>query len=174
MLHGRIKVVLGVRWWMVTWGGRSKCLGWYNLLNYTVKPNVFGKTDGTWRVKIMSYRHSNISSGGQRWFVYHGFVGGDLKRGASGCPGLHVAQHGLKSLHVWGVSVGQVVRQATVQTERLQLKPDETKTVLIKQHKEPRGALRTGEAMPSNQACPVEAEMEEQPLVNILIDMSHE
>lgn len=32
-------------------------------------------------------------------------VGGDLKLGASGCPGLHVAQHGLKSLHVRGMSV---------------------------------------------------------------------
>lgn len=77
-------------------------------------------------------------------------VGGDLKLGASGCPGLHVAQHGLKPLHARGMSVGQLVRQATVQTERLQFEPDETKTVLIEQHEEPRGALRTCKAMPSN------------------------
>lgn len=91
---------------------------------------------------------------------------GDLKLGASGCPGLHVLQHGLKPLHVWGVSVGQMVRQAAVQTERLQLQPDETKTVLIKQHKEPWGALWTCKAMPSNQACAIEAEMEENQFIN--------
>lgn len=42
-----------------------------------------------------------------------------LKACRSGCPGLHVVQHGLKAIHVWGVSVGQIVRQATVQAERL-------------------------------------------------------
>ncbi len=99
----------------------------------------------------------------------HCIVGGGLKRGASGCPGLHVAQHGLKTLHVWGVSVGQVVRQATVQAERLQLQPDETKAVLIEQHKEPRGALWTCKAVPSDQACPIEAETEEHQLINYSI-----
>lgn len=98
-------------------------------------------------------------------------VGGELRRGASGCPGLHVAQHGLKSLHSWGMSVGQVVCQATVKTERLQLQPDEAKTVLIKQHKEPWGALWTCKAVPSDQACPIEAEMEENQLINILMDI---
>lgn len=38
--------------------------------------------------------------------IMHPIVGGYLKRDASGCPGLHVAQHGLKTLHVWGVSMG--------------------------------------------------------------------
>lgn len=59
-----------------------------------------------------------------------------------------------------------MVRQATVQTERLQLQPDETKTVLVKQHKEPRGALWTCKAMPSDQACPIEAEMVGYQFVN--------
>lgn len=59
-----------------------------------------------------------------------------------------------------------MVRQAAVQTERLQLQPDETKTVLVKQHKEPRGALWTREAVPGDQACPVEAEMKEEQLIN--------
>ena len=61
-----------------------------------------------------------------------------------------------------------MVRQATVQTERLQLQPDETKTVLVKQHKEPWGALWTCKAVPRNQACPVEAELEEY--INISIN----
>lgn len=38
--------------------------------------------------------------------IMHCIVRGGLKHGASGCPRLHVVQHGLKSLHVWGVSVG--------------------------------------------------------------------
>lgn len=67
--------------------------------------------------------------------------------GVSRGPRLHVAQHGLEALHVWGVSVSQLVRQATVKAERLQLQPDEAKTVLVKEHKQPWGALRTGEAM---------------------------
>lgn len=31
--------------------------------------------------------------------------GGDLKLNVSGCPRLHVAQHGLKSLHARGMGV---------------------------------------------------------------------
>lgn len=59
-----------------------------------------------------------------------------------------------------------MVREATVQTERLQLQPDETKTVLIEQHKEPRGALWTCKAVPSDQARPIEAEMKEHQFIN--------
>lgn len=66
---------------------------------------------------------------------------------ASRGPRLHVAQHGLETLHVWGVSVAKLVRQTTVQAERLQLQPDEAKTVLVKQHKQPRSALWTREAV---------------------------
>ena len=94
-----------------------------------------------------------------------------LKLGASGGPGLHVVQHGLKSPHVRGVGVGQLVREATVQTERLQLQPDETKAVLIKQDKEPRGALGAREAVSRDQACPIEAEMEEHQFINSLTDI---
>lgn len=79
---------------------------------------------------------------------------------ASGRPGLHVPQHGLKALHVWGVSMGQAVRKATVQTERLKLQPDETKAVLIKQHKEPWRALGTGKAMSSDKTRPIKAAMQ--------------
>lgn len=50
-----------------------------------------------------------------------------------------------------------MVRQPTVQTERLQLQPDEAKAVLVKQHEEPRGALRTREAVPGDQPRTVEA-----------------
>lgn len=58
----------------------------------------------------MSYRGINVQSVEDRgdsckMVITHCIVGGDLKRGASGCPGLHVAQHGLKSLHIWGVSM---------------------------------------------------------------------
>lgn len=74
-------------------------------------------------------------------------VCGAARWGVSRGPRLHVAQHGLEALHVWGVGVGQLVRQATVKAERLQLQPDEAKTVLVKQHKQSRGALRTGEAV---------------------------
>lgn len=81
-----------------------------------------------------------------------------LKLDASGRPRLHVAQHRLKPLHVGRVSVGQVVRQPTVETERLQLQPDETETVLVEQHKEPRRALWTREAVPSDQTRSIEAE----------------
>lgn len=74
-------------------------------------------------------------------------VGGELQRDASRGPRLHVAQHGLKPLHVWGMSVGQLVCQATVKTERFQLQPDEAKTVPVKQHKQAWGALWTRKAV---------------------------
>lgn len=63
-----------------------------------------------------------------------------------------------------------MVRQTTVQTERLQLQPDETKTVLIKEHKEARGALWTCKAVSSDQACPIEAEINTHQL-SILISV---
>lgn len=98
-------------------------------------------------------------------------MGEKLQHGASGCPWLHVVQHGLKSLHIWGMSVGQAVSEATVKAEWLQLQPDETKAVLIKQHKEPWGAFWTGKTVSSYQACPIEAEMEKHQMVNILVNI---
>lgn len=56
--------------------------------------------------------------------------------------------------------MGELVCETAVEAERLQLQPDETEAVLVKQHKKPRGALWTREAMPSDQTCPVEAEKE--------------
>lgn len=87
-------------------------------------------------------------------------VCGAAERSVSRGPRLHVAQHGLEALHIGGVSVSQLVRQATVKAERLQLQPDEAKTVLVKEHKQPRGAFRTGEAVSCDQTRPIEAEME--------------
>lgn len=82
----------------------------------------------------------------------------EMNAGApSGCPGLHVVQHGLKALHGGGVCVGQAVRQSAVKAERFELQPDETKTVLIKQNEEARGALWTRESVTGNQARPIEA-----------------
>lgn len=57
--------------------------------------------------------------------------------------------------------MGQLVRQSAIQAEGLQVQPDEAEAVLIKQHKQPRGSLGTGETMPGNQARPVEAGMDE-------------
>lgn len=73
---------------------------------------------------------------------------------------MHVAQHGLEALHVWGVSVGQLVRQATVKAEGLQLQPDEAKAVPVKEHEQAWGALGTGEAVSCDQTRPIEAETE--------------
>lgn len=56
--------------------------------------------------------------------------------------------------------VGQLICQTAVETERLQLQPDETEAVLVKQDKEPWGSLWTCKAVPSDQTCPVEAEKE--------------
>lgn len=52
----------------------------------------------------------------------------------------------------------QLVCQAAVQTERLQLKPDEPKPIVIKKDKQARGALRTREAMTRYQTCSIETE----------------
>lgn len=63
------------------------------------------------------------------------------------------------------MSVGQLICQTAVETERLQLQPDETEAVLVKQHKEPWGALWTCKAVPSNQTCPVETEKKRKMLI---------
>lgn len=100
--------------------------------------------------------------GAEQWWRANGAVLDTPTEDASGCPRLHVAEHGLEALHVWGVCVGQLVCQAAVQTERLQLQPDETEAVLVKQHEEPRGALWTCKAMPGDQTSSIEAEREKK------------
>ena len=74
----------------------------------------------------------------------------------SGCPGLHVAQHGFEALHAGCVGVGQLVGQAAVQAEGLELQPDEAKSVLVNQDEQTGRALRAGEAVTCDQAGPIE------------------
>lgn len=114
------------------------------------------KTGKTKRIKIVMVTLSAQNRGDSQMAM----VAMPGTEDASGSPWLHVAQHGLKPLHVWGVCVGQLICQTAVETERLQLQPDETEAVLVKQHKEPWGALWTRKAMSSDQTCPVEAEKE--------------
>lgn len=52
----------------------------------------------------------------------------------------------------------QLVCQATVQAERLQLQPDEPEAVIVKKDEQARGALRTREAMPRYQTCSIETD----------------
>ncbi len=79
----------------------------------------------------------------------------------SGCPWLHVAEHGLEALHAGGLSVAQLVGQTTVQTEGLELQPNEAKAVVIEQHEQTRRALWTREAVASDQACSIKTETQQ-------------
>lgn len=79
----------------------------------------------------------------------------------SGCPWLHVAEHGLEALHAGGLSVAQLVGQPTVQTEGLELQPNEAKAVVIEQHEQTRRALWTREAVAGDQACSIKTESQE-------------
>ncbi len=54
--------------------------------------------------------------------------------------------------------MAQLVCQTTVQTEGLELQPNEAKAVVIEQHEQTRRALWTREAVASDQACSIKTE----------------
>lgn len=61
----------------------------------------------------------------------------------------------------------QLVCQAAVQAERLQLQPDEPETVIVKKDEQARGALWTREAMTRYQPCSIETEPHRNINVNL-------
>lgn len=65
----------------------------------------------------------------------------------------------------------QLVCQAAVQAERLQLQPDEPETVVVKKDEQARGALRTREAMTRYQPCSVETDTHSD--INVSLSSLH-
>lgn len=80
----------------------------------------------------------------------------------SGRPGLHVAEHVLEALHAGSLSVGQLIGQPAVETEGLELQPDEAEAIVIKQDEQTRRSLWTREAVTCDQAGSVKTENAER------------
>lgn len=69
--------------------------------------------------------------------------------------GLNVLEHLLKGLPGRGLGVLEGDLDAAVEAEGFQLQPDEAEAIVVEQHEHARRPLGAGEAVASNQPCPV-------------------
>lgn len=85
---------------------------------------------------------------------------------------LNIPQHFIKSLpgRRFGVLKGDL--DPAVETEGLQLQPDESKAIVVEENKNTRGSLGAGEAVASNKPRPIKAAGREEQQRRV--DNSHE
>lgn len=80
----------------------------------------------------------------------------------SSCQRLNVLQHFIKSLTGRRFSVLEGDLDPAVETEGLQIQPDESKAIIIKEHKNTWRSLRAGEAVASNKPRPIKTARREE------------